>query len=403
MIRPLVVVALAASIAAPALAQTFVVTGEVRTRTELDDRDLADAQSATAYHLLRSRLGVDARPAPHVRAFVQVQDARLWGGESPSLALGTLDGDADQLDVHQAFLELDSLGGQPLALRLGRQELIYGNERLVGAVGWSNVGRSFDAARLRWAHGRLTADLVAAQLVTSVGPDDPQALVGAFASWAGTRGAVEAFVFGDDDAAEVEVGPDAGENRRQRATLGARVVGAAGRVGLDAELMGQAGAIATAPGVARDDIRAWLASAEASLAVGRARLAIGATHLSGDGDPTDGVDRRFDTLFATNHKFYGAMDYFPRVMGPAGLDDLYLSAAGKAGAHWALRAAAHAFWSAADTGEGRTLGQEVDVGARYALAPTAGVEVGLSAFHATDRLAVDETTTWGYLMATVGF
>jgi hypothetical protein len=404
MVRLGCLVVLAAFISGPACAQVLTVSGEVRQRTELDDRDVAGAEPAAAAHLLRTRLGVSARPAARVRVVVQVQDARLWGGEDPALALGTLDADADQFDLHQGFFELDSLAGQPLALRVGRQELAYGNERLVGALGWANVGRSFDAARLRWSRGAVAVDVFAAQLVTAVGADAPQAIGGVFASWTGARGTVEAFAFGDGDAAEVEAGPDLGDRRRQRATAGVRAAGRLGPVGFDAELIGQAGAVATAVEAApRDDVRAYLASAEVSTSLGPARLAVGATRLSGDDDPADGVDRRFDTLFATNHKFYGAMDYFPRLAGPVGLDDLFVSASGRVGTRWSLRAAAHGFWSAADLGNGRALGQEVDLGARYALAPTAAVEAGVSAFRATDRLAADKTTAWGYLMTTVGF
>jgi len=35
------------------------------------------------------------------------------------------------------------------SLKIGRQELIYGDERLIGAFGWNNIGRVFDAAKLR--------------------------------------------------------------------------------------------------------------------------------------------------------------------------------------------------------------------------------------------------------------
>lgn len=403
MTRPLYLAVLALGLAPPLGAQAVAVTGEVRHRTELDGREVVGVEPAAAYHLLRTRLGVVARPAPRVRVVVQVQDARFWGGENPALGLGTLDGDADQFDLHQGYFELDSLAGQALALRVGRQELVYGNERLVGALGWANVGRAFDAARLRWGRGPLSVDVFAAQLVTAVGEADPQALAGAFATLAGARGAVEAFAFVDADAADVEEGPDAGERLRERATVGARFVGAVGPVGVDAELVGQVGAAANAPGAPRDDVRAWLGSVEAGVPVGPARLAAGATRLSGDGDPADGVDRRFDTLFATNHKFYGAMDYFPRLAGPAGLDDLYVTASGRAGTRWTLRAAAHAFWSAADPGGGRALGQELDLGVRYAFASVADIEAGASAFRATDRLAADGTTAWAYLMASVGF
>ena len=39
-------------------------------------------------------------------------------------------------------------------------------------------------------------------------------------------------------------------------------------------------------------------------------VSVGVEYLSGDDDPTDGTYKVFDTLYATNHKFYGFMDYF---------------------------------------------------------------------------------------------
>ena len=41
---------------------------------------------------------------------------------------------------------------------MGRQELIYGEERLIGAFGWNNIGRAFDAAKLRWQNAWFGAD-----------------------------------------------------------------------------------------------------------------------------------------------------------------------------------------------------------------------------------------------------
>ena len=38
----------------------------------------------------------------------------------------------------------------PVSLKIGRQELSYGDERLVGAFAWNNIGRVFDSARVRW-------------------------------------------------------------------------------------------------------------------------------------------------------------------------------------------------------------------------------------------------------------
>src|SRR5439155_159608 len=38
----------------------------------------------------------------------------------------------------------------PLIAKIGRQELSYGDERLIGASDWTNVRRTFDAAKLRY-------------------------------------------------------------------------------------------------------------------------------------------------------------------------------------------------------------------------------------------------------------
>ncbi|MGL1386193.1 alginate export family protein, partial [Vibrio parahaemolyticus] len=53
------------------------------------------------------------------------------------------------LDVRQVYVEFGAKTSG-WNFRAGRQELIYGEERLVGASNWGNVGRSFDAARLSY-------------------------------------------------------------------------------------------------------------------------------------------------------------------------------------------------------------------------------------------------------------
>ncbi|NIP78292.1 MAG: alginate export family protein, partial [Gemmatimonadetes bacterium] len=95
---------------------------------------------------------------------VQVQDVRVWGGE-----LGTTDPSADGLDLHQGWLELGDAGSGALSLRVGRQELAYGGERLVGALNWAQQARSFDGARLRL---RPSAGLVLDGIGTWIGDED---------------------------------------------------------------------------------------------------------------------------------------------------------------------------------------------------------------------------------------
>ena len=53
----------------------------------------------------------------------------------------------------------------PLTARLGRQEIAFGDQRLVGHANWLNAGRSFDAARLTLKTKPAQIDLFAASVV----------------------------------------------------------------------------------------------------------------------------------------------------------------------------------------------------------------------------------------------
>jgi hypothetical protein len=50
-------------------------------------------------------------------------------------------------------------------LRVGRQELTYGDERLVGPTPWLNVARRFDAARATFRHDKFRLDIFASAVV----------------------------------------------------------------------------------------------------------------------------------------------------------------------------------------------------------------------------------------------
>jgi len=73
------------------------------------------------------------------------------------------------LDLHQAYVTLGNHKEFPLSLKVGRQELSYGDERLVGAFAWNNIGRTFDAAKLRWQNPWFAADVFTSRVVI---PDD---------------------------------------------------------------------------------------------------------------------------------------------------------------------------------------------------------------------------------------
>jgi len=113
-------------------------------------------QDETGFHLVRLLAHVDAHFGPNLRAFVQINSGLEFdrsGGPRP--------GDTDDFDFQQAFadlsLPLHQIGS--VTLRVGRQELIYGAQRLVSPNDWANVRRTFEGAKLSVSLPNDTLDL----------------------------------------------------------------------------------------------------------------------------------------------------------------------------------------------------------------------------------------------------
>ncbi|NNF58502.1 MAG: alginate export family protein [Rhodothermaceae bacterium] len=391
----------------------FTVSGEVRHRSELDARDFRGTDDPILYHLLRTRLGVRAQPSPRLTAFVQIQDARFFGGENPSLGRGVRDADADQLDFHQAFLDVDSLFGTGLGVRVGRQELAYGNQRLLSSLGWSNVGQSFDGAVVRLRRGRLAADAFAAQLVSPVNPlggAGSQNIFGLYTAWAlSDTHALDAFVVYDNATQELTAGPDAGQDSLARVTPGLYAHGTAGRFDYRAEAIGQFGQRTLTAGGQRLDVQASLFSVNAGyVALTEHAVRVGAayTRLSGDDDPIDDTFGYFDMLFPLGHAFFGFMDYFPARAAPYGVQNAVVSVTGNVTRTLRVGLDAHHFATAAEAPMGRTLGQEIDLTGVYRPMPGFAVSAGASVFlpgEVVEATLGDETTTWFYLTSSLIF
>jgi hypothetical protein len=71
----------------------------------------------------------------------------------------------DTFDLRQAWIEFGNPKEFPLTLKVGRQILSYGDERLIGAFDWNNIGRTFDAVKLRWEEKTWWLDAFASSVV----------------------------------------------------------------------------------------------------------------------------------------------------------------------------------------------------------------------------------------------
>jgi len=137
-------------------------SGEYRARVEgFSNGGFRDGND-DAYLLSRFRVNMRIQPASWAKFFFQGQDARVyWKSQTPKAPPFQ-----DSMDLRQAWVEFGDAEKKSFALRVGRQELVYGEQRLVGHVSWLNTARSFDAALAQFHHGNIRVDAFAAAVVS---------------------------------------------------------------------------------------------------------------------------------------------------------------------------------------------------------------------------------------------
>jgi hypothetical protein len=304
------------------------VTAQHRARVEYRANNFTFDRSVGAdedwFLLNRLRLGIGAKPVEALKVYGELQDAREIGsrrfvaGANPNL-------EEDTLDWRQGWFELANYKQFPLGLKLGRQELSYGDERLIGAFDWNNVGRVFDAVKLRWQPADYPGwiDFLAANVVAvddnsfddrADWADDFFGLYGR--SEAMDKHALEAYALYRDKTDAVFLGA-----KRQIYTLGARLETKPAMKPWDyfVEVAGQFGHVQTPGGQFGETSPAWADHRAFAGVIGvgytfqhewKPRVGLEYNYATGDEDPTDGKNETFDNLYPTNHKFYGYIDLF---------------------------------------------------------------------------------------------
>jgi len=239
--------------------------------------------------------------------------------------------ESDTIDLHQAFVTVGNHKEFPLSLKVGRQELSYGEERIIGAFAWNNIGRVFDAAKLRWQNEWFGADFFVSRPVI---PEDGRFNVendydwfsGVYATSAKIpKNTLEVYFLArntSDKAAAAEPSPQFPQpSARDIYTLGFRLKSKPGELGnwdYTVESAGQLGDYRDPrPGAltpkGRLGHQAFMGVVQAgytfSSASPKPRLGLEYSYASGDSNPFDGKHETFENLFPTNHKFYGYMDF----------------------------------------------------------------------------------------------
>jgi hypothetical protein len=277
--------------------------------------------------LLRTRFHTGVSPTDWLTIFAEGQNSSSTGDRrNPNTQS---DG---PFDLHQAFLKVGGSSNLPISLKIGRQEFNYGDERLIGSYDWDNVGRVFDAAKLRYQKDSFWVDAFTGRVVIN---NDNKFNYPNYNDWfSGIYASTESLVpktqaqlyFLADNAATDSpkaVGTGAkGNSPRDIYTVGSRLQSLPGQLNgwdFNGEFDGQFGNFqyaAGTPGVVngkRLEQLAWAEHFEGGYTFTKAdlkpRFALGCDSASGDDNPNDNKHNTFVNLYPTNHKFYGAMDF----------------------------------------------------------------------------------------------
>ncbi len=126
--------------------ESVKITGMVRLRPEMKENFAFDADQRYNFVGQKVWLTAEKEFSDKSKIVITLQDARVWGGQSPTITDTATEQQAT--DIREAYVQLKNFLWTPFELKLGRQKLVFGEEMLVGALDWANVGRSFDGFKL---------------------------------------------------------------------------------------------------------------------------------------------------------------------------------------------------------------------------------------------------------------
>lgn len=361
--------------------------------------------------LLRIRLWAEADAGHDIKGYLQLQDARLFGSE-PNTTANTAN-----VDLHQGYLDILNIFGQPVDARIGRMELQYGDQRLVGTLDWNNVGRAFDGARLRYRFEQAAVDAFAVNVKQTADVKRNQAFWGLYSSCkAVSRHEADLYVLGRDFGDGTQTAELGNKGNLSDRTLGARVKGTPGAWDYTGEAAWQFGR------KAGQRARAWAAAATGGYTFAHAykpRLGVEYDYASGDSNPSDNAVQTFDPLFPTGHLYQGYQDIFYWRNG----HDFKGTASIVPAAGWKVQADYHKFlldhgfdaWYdktgaviARDMtgGSGRNVGDEIDLHVRAKFRDTIGLWFGYSRFFPgrfVKNTVGNKDRDWAFFQATLDF
>lgn len=389
-------------------------TGEIRPRTEYRHglkslfNSSDDAAFATSQ---RTRLNLGYAEETF-RVGLSVQDIRTWG-DVKQLNLS----DKNQLMLHEAWGEI--IFNENFSLKVGRQELVYDDSRILGNVGWAQQARSHDLALLKFKtdeKGKFhigfavnnDAEFLSRQLYTT----NYKSMQFAWYNRKSDQFDFSLLFMNVGQERDADSSEAIDRDTRYSQTFGTHMNYRPGKISFTGSLYAQTG-----KDPSNTDLSAYMFNLGMKFPVANNwKGNVGIEMLSGsdyDSDARSRLDsdnKSFTPLFGTNHKFNGHMDYFyvGNHTGNVGLTDIYGGLNHSKG-QWSFATAIHVFSTASDLYLGtdkqdKYLGTEVDLSVGYKYSKSVLIKAGYSHMFASDSMEAlkggdkDETQNWGWVM-----
>jgi len=410
----------------------FTLDGEIRPRTEIMHglkSPVMEDQNMSVLTSQRTRLNFGYK-ADLFDVGVQFQDVRVWGSQKQ-----LVNNDGALTTLHQAWASVKF--NEMVALKVGRQELVYDDSRILGNVGWAQQARSHDIALFKIEkkdafklHAGFAVNAVQTELYNVGNYKSMQFLWFNKAFGDAYTLSVLALNNGVNDTTF----NSKGNTTTFSQIVGQRSVYKAGALKVGLNFYYQMGKAAAGY---MDDSGDYQKKAIAAYNLGldvdyklndNFNVGVGYEMLSGNSQTEEDAsyyetNHAFTPLYGTNHKFNGWMDYFyvGNHGNNVGLNDAFVKIGYKNG-KFSTGAHIHYFMANADvldvaefakTGEVKAmsagLGTEIDYYAGFKLGKGVLLKAGVSMMMASETLHAVKGTNfdtaginyWGWAMIVV--
>ena len=279
--------------------ERFRITGQVAIRGEIRDHlytdDRPDAGRSFNLVLQRTRIGFEADVLENLGVTIELQDIRYWGEEQSTVGM------INNVDLKQGFIDIRNIGGKPVDVQAGRMMVWYDDQRLVGHLEWVPQGRTYDGVRVQVHAEKWHLDVYGFKIRDALSVDDDE-------NFFGIHGGMKMFdVYGLLKQDQLDkANEQGGTGNSLFFTFGFRIHGSKGAFDYKLEVPFQFGKLNG------DDLNAWAAALTLGWNFENAgwqpRVYVEINYASGDKDSTDGDVEQFQTLYPTNHLYYGYAD-----------------------------------------------------------------------------------------------